>query len=162
MKQFLYTDSLNTDIWSAQIDLDVTRLADRIKNTRAQETDSLEDLNLLKYFQMPELGLLTEPAVIVDKFGKIVVWYLPDILYSQMTVSFFHFSFLYKDNTLIWFLLHTADLQFNRHRTQKQIARFCSQTHHSWRTLAEERVPSWSRIWRRCSGLVSWMVSGFA
>ena len=95
MKQFLYTDSLNTDIWSAQIDLDVTRLADRIKNTRAQETDSLEDLNLLKYFQMPELGLLTEPVVIVDKFGKIVVWYLPDILYSQMTVSFFHFSFLY-------------------------------------------------------------------
>lgn len=46
----------------------------------------LERLN--KYFELPELGPRNEPATVLDEHGRILVWYLPDILSIQRVVSF--------------------------------------------------------------------------
>lgn len=63
-----------------QTDWDVTRLADRVKNSRKFDGDvSIEDASLAKYFNNPELGDLELPATILDRFGRIIVWYLPSI-----------------------------------------------------------------------------------
>jgi hypothetical protein len=72
-----------------EIDWDVTRFADRVKNTRPRDDGqpAAEDLNLEKYCGNPELGDLDELATLIDKFGRIVVWYLPGIFYYSLIVS---------------------------------------------------------------------------
>ena len=74
---------------SDQVDWDVTQFADRVKNTHPQENGkpAVEDLNLDKFFRNSELGDLKEPATIVDRFGHIMVWYLPEIFYPFLIVS---------------------------------------------------------------------------
>lgn len=65
------------------------RFADRVKNTRPREdgTPAVEDENLRKHFVNPELGLLNEPATILDEHDRIMAWHLPDILHPSMVVS---------------------------------------------------------------------------
>jgi hypothetical protein len=60
---------------------DVTRFADRVKNTRphADGDGSGEDKRLAKFFTCPEFGDMYEPSTILDRHGRIMVWYLPDI-----------------------------------------------------------------------------------
>jgi hypothetical protein len=72
-----------------KVDWDIVRFADRVKNTRPRPDGepALEDLNLAKYFTNPELGDLDEPSTIVDKFGRIIVWYLPGIFFASLIVS---------------------------------------------------------------------------
>lgn len=72
-----------------QVDWDVTRFADRVKNTHPRDNGepALDDLNLTKYFKNPELGDVNEPATLVDRYDRIMVWYLPDIFYPSLIVS---------------------------------------------------------------------------
>ncbi|KIM71853.1 hypothetical protein PILCRDRAFT_16668 [Piloderma croceum F 1598] len=62
-------------------DWDVTRLADRVKNThpRANGETSIEDAILEKYFKNPQFGDIDIPATMLDQHGRIMVWYLPRI-----------------------------------------------------------------------------------
>jgi len=70
-----------------QTDWDVTCLADRVKNSRRLDGDvSIEDASLAKYFKNPELGDFTLPATILDRHGRILVWYLPHIFSSCRVV----------------------------------------------------------------------------
>lgn len=85
----LFSGSLLTQFYSDKVDWDVTRFADQVKNThpRSDGKPALEDLNLAKYFRNPKLGDLDEPGTIVDKFGRIMVWYLPGIFFPSLMVS---------------------------------------------------------------------------
>jgi hypothetical protein len=76
-----------------KVDWDVMRFADRVKNTRPRPDGkpAVEDLKLDKFFRNPELGDLDEPTTIIDKFGRIIVWYLPGILHPSLIVSSRHF-----------------------------------------------------------------------
>ena len=73
------------------MDWDVTRLADRVKNTRPCEDgeSAQDDINIVKYFNKPHFGDLDEPATIVDRDGRIFCWHLPDILISARVVTIF-------------------------------------------------------------------------
>jgi hypothetical protein len=75
------------------------RFADRVKNTRPRPNGepAIDDLNLEKFFTNPELGDLNEPATIVDIFGRIMVWYLPDILHPSLLVGPVHPLFLFAN-----------------------------------------------------------------
>jgi hypothetical protein len=83
---------------------DVTRLADRVKNTRPNVdgiTDtSVEDARLAKYFKNPQFGDLDMPAVILDCHGRIMLWYLPRILSPYRVVRMFIF-------VLVWEIFNT-------------------------------------------------------
>ena len=58
-----------------------------MKNSRKVDGDvSIEDASLAKYFNNPELGDLELPAVILDRFGCIMVWYLPSIFSANRVV----------------------------------------------------------------------------
>ena len=48
-----------------------------------------EDARLAKYFENPQLGDFDEPATILDRHGRIMVWYLPFIfsMYRVVRVS---------------------------------------------------------------------------
>lgn len=73
---------------SDRTEWDVTRLADKVKNTRALDDgkSALDDLKLAKHFKNPELGHLDEPATILDRYGRIMVWHLPGIFVSSRIV----------------------------------------------------------------------------
>ena len=109
----LFTFSANT--LSVEVDWDVTRFADRVKNSRPRQDGqpSVEDTNLLKYFRNPELGDLDDPATIVDRFGRIMVWHLPDIFLHPLIVSSTHLSFCINSYISripsIWVLLNSTN-----------------------------------------------------
>jgi hypothetical protein len=72
----------------------VERLADRVKNTRPQENDanaSVEDKRLAKYFKNPQFGEFDEPATVIDRHGRIILWYLPLIISVYRMVCIFSF-----------------------------------------------------------------------
>ena len=83
-----------------KVDWDIARFSDRVKNTRPRPDGepALEDLNLAKYFTNPELGDLDEPSTIVDKFGRIIVWYLLGIFFACLIVSPSCLMFVAKSN----------------------------------------------------------------
>lgn len=85
-----------------KVDWDVMRFADRVKNTRPRPNGepAIDDLNLEKFFTNPELGDLHEPATIVDIFGRIMVWYLPDILHPSLIVGPVHLLYLLSESNL--------------------------------------------------------------
>jgi hypothetical protein len=96
---------LTTDIgWYAQVsraivdlkDFDTPRVAERVKNrTEPSET---EDVELANFF--PRLTLdgkqINDPAVILDSWGRILAWHLPDVLSSGRVVS----CVLFKAHTI--------------------------------------------------------------
>lgn len=60
---------------------DITRFADRVKNTRpcTDADNSAEDARLAKFFENPNFGDMDEPCTILDRCGRIMLWYLPHI-----------------------------------------------------------------------------------
>jgi hypothetical protein len=62
---------------------DVERYADMAKNG----VESKQHEKLRKYFPVSPLGKISEPTTIVDNHGKILVWYLPDIVSPERVVS---------------------------------------------------------------------------
>jgi hypothetical protein len=60
---------------------DVERFAEYIPVTVERHgKSSASKTRLKKFFHMPKIGDINTPAVIVDKHGRILIWYLPDIL----------------------------------------------------------------------------------
>jgi hypothetical protein len=72
--------------YTVRLDLDADRLADNVKNSVEREDGRVAQSNikLPKYFCLPNLGLITEPTTILDRFGRVLVWYLPGIMSGRM------------------------------------------------------------------------------
>lgn len=85
------------DLLSVQTDWDVERLADRVKNTRPQSENgtSVEDDRLAKYFENPRFGEFNEPATMLDRHGRIILWYLPLIFSRYRVVMLFTVLFCF-------------------------------------------------------------------
>ena len=76
-------------VWTAdKTDWDVARLADRVKNKcpSADGDTSVEDAILAKYFKNPQIGDIDMPATILDRHGRIMVWYLPHLFCMRRMV----------------------------------------------------------------------------
>ncbi len=90
---FIYSSCLNiSDQYQPdQTEWDVTRLADRVKNTRPQDDGepAQDNINIAKHFKKSHFGDLDEPATIVDREGRIFCWHLPDVLISARVVAIF-------------------------------------------------------------------------
>jgi hypothetical protein len=73
----------------------VDRLADRVKNARPQTENgtSIEDDRLKKYFNNPQFGEFDEPATVLDRHGRIILWYLPLIFSLYRVVMLFTLLF---------------------------------------------------------------------
>lgn len=73
---------------------DVTRMADRVKNTRPRPDGdmSIEDAKLARYFDNPMIGEIEEPATVLDRHNRIVLWYLPCLFSLRRIVRFCSFS----------------------------------------------------------------------
>lgn len=67
-----------------QVDIDVARFATRNKSSKVPHTFCL--------------GKITRPAVIIDKFGNIFMWYLPGFLDKETVVT--TFSLLFMNTTV--------------------------------------------------------------
>jgi hypothetical protein len=74
------------------VDWDVERFLDRIKTTQIQ-LDNIEDEparleeRLRKFFPESERNKLSQPTVVVDVHGRILLWYLPSILAISQVVQ---------------------------------------------------------------------------
>jgi len=66
-------------------DFDGAHFAERVKN-RAEVPDAKEDEELRKFFREVHIGDVNVPAIIVDAFGRILAWHLPDVLSSARVV----------------------------------------------------------------------------
>lgn len=68
---------------------DIDRLGDKVKNSRVREGDAetLSDENLAKFFTPTVIGFVDYPSTVVDEHGRIILWYLPDILAPFRVVS---------------------------------------------------------------------------
>jgi hypothetical protein len=62
------------------IDIDADRYAVAVPGTVTAGASSQKEDNLPKFFDLPKLGTITEPTTIIDRHGRILLWYLPDIL----------------------------------------------------------------------------------
>jgi hypothetical protein len=81
-------DSINT----VYVDFDADRLSDSVKSSVEMEGHtSSSNSRLPKYFKLPNLGRIEQPSMIVDRHGKVLVWYLPGILIGRLV------SLLYLD-----------------------------------------------------------------
>jgi hypothetical protein len=80
----------------------VERLTDYIKTTVQREEGkvSRSDLDLMKYFKMPNLGLIVDPTTIVDCHGRVLVWYLPDIMIDRMVLKSHFLSVLTNESSI--------------------------------------------------------------
>ena len=66
---------------TGETEWDVTRFSDRVKNARprANGDSSVEDTRLAKFFVNPQFRDMDKPSTILDRHGRIMVWYLPHI-----------------------------------------------------------------------------------
>ncbi|KAG2131916.1 hypothetical protein BD769DRAFT_1666385 [Suillus cothurnatus] len=65
-----------------QTDWDVDRFADSAKASHPSNAMQQRQ-KLAKYFVTPSFGRITEPTTLVDKHGRILTWYLPEILMAD-------------------------------------------------------------------------------
>jgi hypothetical protein len=67
---------------------DLTRFADQVKNTvaRTEGEESQADSRLPVYFQEANFGDITEPATVLDQYGRIMTWVLPGVLHPKRLV----------------------------------------------------------------------------
>ncbi|KAG1807566.1 hypothetical protein EV424DRAFT_1543856 [Suillus variegatus] len=63
-----------------QVDWDVERFADRVKVSHPFRANPEHRKKLAKYVAISSFGCISEPATFVDQYGKILAWYLPQIL----------------------------------------------------------------------------------
>lgn len=68
---------------------DITRFADRVKNSKVNEdgSESKADEALQDYFEQATFGDLTEPATLLDVGGRVMVWALPGVIHPKRVVS---------------------------------------------------------------------------
>lgn len=68
---------------------DIDRLGDKVKNTRVQDEDAahLSEDRLSKFFSPTMFGVIDYPSTVVDVHGRVILWYLPDIVAPFRIVS---------------------------------------------------------------------------
>jgi hypothetical protein len=61
-----------------------------VKNSRVKEDGSYSEVDskLHEYFVQASFGELHEPTTILDIHGRIMAWFLPDIICKQRLVRF--------------------------------------------------------------------------
>jgi hypothetical protein len=74
----------------------VCRLEERVRNRQVkkagkeaseeQESEAEPDLGLADFFEQANFSDLTEPTTILDCFGRVMVWALPDVLHQNRLV----------------------------------------------------------------------------
>lgn len=71
-----------SDQLSVAAKFDIDRLAEKVKSSRVRddETDYLSNDHLKKYFAPTALGVIEHPSTVVDEHGRVILWYLPDII----------------------------------------------------------------------------------
>jgi hypothetical protein len=75
------------------MNVDAKRLSERVRSRGGVSTN--QDERLAKFFPPMSLGEITEPATIVDMYGLILAWHLPDIISDGRVVSLVLFGILY-------------------------------------------------------------------
>jgi hypothetical protein len=81
----LFISLSDIGVSEVRVDWDADSFAERAKATvNKTGTESLSDTSLSQFFNMPTLPDQTEPAIVIDRHGKIIVWYLPDILEDRV------------------------------------------------------------------------------
>jgi hypothetical protein len=74
-------DSINT----VYVDFDADRLSDVVKSSvEMGDHTSSSNSRLPKYFKLPDLGRIEQPSMIMDRHGRVLVWYLPGILIGRL------------------------------------------------------------------------------
>jgi hypothetical protein len=85
--QFDRWGSVCTYLISVRADWDVHRFADSAKvSPKPLNSNSQQREKLAKYFKTPSFGHILEPTTFVDKHGRILAWYLPEILVPDRMV----------------------------------------------------------------------------
>jgi hypothetical protein len=99
------------------MDWDIERFADKIKpvkmagNYRSKIKEEVDRMQ--KMFQpLQSSGVIDEPAVITDKFGRIIIWHLPRILSNSRVVSKLYIFAGYNDKPTTKSRLNTIGLQY--------------------------------------------------
>jgi len=65
--------------------IDADNYADRVK-THGVVSDKEDDTHLRKFYPRVNVGEVNDPAVILDAWGRILVWHLPDIISTGRVV----------------------------------------------------------------------------
>jgi hypothetical protein len=58
--------------------IDATNFAERVKK-RGVVSDK-EDAHLRKFYRLVDVGEVNVPAMILDAWGRVLAWHLPDII----------------------------------------------------------------------------------
>lgn len=68
---------------------DIDRLAEKVRNTRVidGDPDNMAHDHLAKFFLIKALGPIDCPSTVVDEHGRVILWYLPDIIAPFRVVS---------------------------------------------------------------------------
>ena len=70
-------------------DWDFDRFSEAVKiGIRGEMGRIKQQTSLRARFNMPKMGEIDTPATIVDRHGKIMVWYLPKVFLPGRIVSF--------------------------------------------------------------------------
>jgi hypothetical protein len=77
---------IQTTNWASQVrtQWDASRYAMKVKIVKERWGD--EDSRLSAQYHHPNVGYIDDPAVIVDMYGRILDWHLPEILSPGRTV----------------------------------------------------------------------------
>ncbi|KZP34058.1 hypothetical protein FIBSPDRAFT_881510 [Athelia psychrophila] len=69
---------------------DIDRLAEKVRNTRVidGDPDNMAHDHLAKFFLIKALGPIDCPSTIVDEHGRVILWYLPDIIAPFRVAAF--------------------------------------------------------------------------
>ena len=79
---------MHLTIFIVHTEWDVTRYAEHTKIVKVNlDGDILESVKMAKYFTQAQFGNIELPATILDLHGRILAWYLPDILSKKRVVS---------------------------------------------------------------------------
>src|SRR5882672_9786093 len=75
--------------WSVMVPFDIERYSEHIKNPRLKHNDQVsKELGCLSKFYKHEKGAVhQEPMVVMDCHGRILLWYLPEVLSTARLVS---------------------------------------------------------------------------
>jgi hypothetical protein len=111
------------DSTTVSVPWDAEFFASKVKDRRVKYDDDNDDVALIpsemdpdlkKLFHNPEIGLLSEPATIVDSKKRIVAWLLPGILREVNVLSCF---FLYNKTCILNFVLANRMILWKQQKT---------------------------------------------
>jgi hypothetical protein len=69
---------------TVRVSIDATNFAERVKK-RVDISEKEDDL-LCKFYRRVDVGEVNDPAVILDAWGRILAWHLPNIISTGRVV----------------------------------------------------------------------------